>query len=152
MEPRHEPRLAPPRRPAPPGRAGRWSATSTALYRDLPALHERDCEAGGFEWLDADDADNSVIALAALRRRIRASRRSWSRNFTPVPRDGYRIGVPLPGLYREVLNTDAALYGGSDVGNMGGVTAAQRRRTAARSRSSLTLPPLATIILDRQPD
>ena len=73
-------------------------------------------------------------------------------NFTPVPRDGYRIGVPLPGFYREVLNTDAALYGGSNVGNMGGVTAVAEEAHGRPQSIFVTLPPLATVILDRQPD
>ena len=120
-------------------------------YRDLPALHERDCEAGGFQWLVSDDADNSVIAWARFgtdpgRVAIVIS------NFTPVPRAGYHLGVPLPGHYREVVNTDAALYGGSSVGNMGGVTAVAEEAHGRPQSIFVTLPPLATIILDRQPD
>jgi 1,4-alpha-glucan branching enzyme len=120
-------------------------------YRDLPALHERDCEAGGFQWLVSDDADNSVIAWARFgadpgRVAIVIS------NFTPVPRAGYHLGVPLPGHYREVVNTDAALYGGSNVGNMGGVTAVAEEAHGRPQSIFVTLPPLATIILERQPD
>jgi 1,4-alpha-glucan branching enzyme len=119
------------------------------LYRELPALHERDCEAGGFRWLVADDADNSAIA--------------WARrgdddshvvivvaNLTPVPRGGYRVGVPLPGFYREVLNTDASVYGGSDMGNLGGVWAEEKESHGLPYSVTLTLPPLATLFLDRQ--
>ena len=73
-------------------------------------------------------------------------------NFTPVPRAGYHIGVPLPGYYREVVNTDAALYGGSNVGNMGGVTAVAEEAHGRPQSIVVTLPPLATIILERQPD
>ena len=73
-------------------------------------------------------------------------------NFTPVPRAGYHLGVPLPGHYREVVNTDAALYGGSNVGNMGGVTAVAEEAHGRPQSIFVTLPPLATIILDRQPD
>jgi 1,4-alpha-glucan branching enzyme len=72
-------------------------------------------------------------------------------NFTPVPRHGYRVGVPLPGLWRERLNTDSSLYGGSDVGNQGGV---HSQEVAAHGRPHsvvLTLPPLATLILERNP-
>src|SRR3954469_20252227 len=120
-------------------------------YRDLPALHERDCEAGGFQWLVSDDADNSVIAWARFgtdpgRVAIVIS------NFTPVPRAGYHLGVPLPGHYREVVNTDAAPYGGSNVGNMGGVTAVAEEAHGRPQSIFVTLPPLATIILDRQAD
>ena len=89
------------------------------LYRDVPALHDQDDVAQGFEWLIGDDATNSVYAW--LR---------WSKagkpllvvaNFTPVPREAYRIGVPFAGTWGEVLNSDAALYAGSNYGNGGGV-------------------------------
>jgi 1,4-alpha-glucan branching enzyme len=117
-------------------------------YRELPALHERDCEAGGFQWLVSDDADNSVIAWARFgddpgRVTVVIS------NFTPVPREGYHLGVPLPGHYREVINTDSAIYGGSDVGNLGGVTAVAEEAHGRPQSIFVTLPPLATIILDR---
>jgi 1,4-alpha-glucan branching enzyme len=115
-------------------------------YQSVPALHERDCDAKGFEWIVSDDRDNSVIAW--LRRGDdENSVAVVVSNFTPVPREGYRIGVPLPGFYREVINTDAALYAGSNVGNMGGVTA---EKTASHGRPcslTLTIPPLATLIL-----
>ena len=78
----------------------------------------------GFEWLVADDRDNSVIAWAR-RGDDENSLAIVVSNFTPVPRETYRIGVPLPGFYREAVNTDAALYGGSNVGNLGGVKTAE---------------------------
>jgi 1,4-alpha-glucan branching enzyme len=116
------------------------------VYREFPALHERDTEAAGFQWLVADDADNSVIAWA---RRGEDERQVVIvvSNFTPVPREGYRIGVPRPGFYREVLNTDAALYGGSNMGNMGGVTAEESESHGQPCSLTLTLPPLATVML-----
>ncbi len=127
-----------------------------SLIRDLngavqaiPALHERDCDASGFQWLVADDAENSVIAW--LRRGEDPDRIAIVvSNFTPVPREGYRIGVPLPGFYREAVNTDAAAYGGSNVGNMGGVQAAEAEAHGHAHSLSLTLPPLGTVILERQ--
>ena len=70
-------------------------------------------------------------------------------NFTPVPRQSYRFGVPLPGFYREAINTDAAVYGGSNVGNLGGVEAAEFESHGKRWSLSLTVPPLATVILER---
>jgi 1,4-alpha-glucan branching enzyme len=119
------------------------------VYRKLPALHQRDTEAAGFQWLVSDDAENSVIA--------------WARrgddpndvaivisNFTPVPREAYRIGVPLPGFYQEILNTDSALYGGGNVGNLGGVSAEETESHGQPCSLSLTIPPLATVILSRQ--
>jgi 1,4-alpha-glucan branching enzyme len=117
-------------------------------YRDLPALHELDCEAAGFEWLVGDDRDNSVVAFS------RQGKQGGSLavvvcNFTPVPRHSYRFGVPLPGFYREAVNTDAAVYGGSNVGNLGGVKAAEVPSHGKSWSLSLILPPLATLILER---
>ena len=125
------------------------------LVRDLndalqsvPALYERDTEAGGFQWLVADDAENSVIAW--LRRGSDESRIAIVvSNFTPIPREGYRIGVPLPGRYREVVNTDAAIYGGSNMGNGGTVQAVETESHGQPCSLNLTLPPLATLILER---
>jgi len=116
------------------------------VYREQPALHERDAEASGFQWLVPDDAENSVIAWA---RRGDDERQVVVvvSNFTPVPRDGYRIGVPLPGLYREVLNTDAEMYGGGNVGNLGGVTADDTESHGQPCSVTLTLPPLGTVML-----
>ncbi|HET9904814.1 MAG TPA: 1,4-alpha-glucan branching protein GlgB [Xanthobacteraceae bacterium] len=111
------------------------------LYRSTPALHELDCDALGFEWVVADDIDQSVFVW--LRKGRDADALCLvAVNFTPVVRHGYRVRVPCGGYWKEVLNTDAKLYGGSDVGNAGGVTA-----TAADGRFelSLTLPPLAAV-------
>jgi 1,4-alpha-glucan branching enzyme len=118
-------------------------------YRGIPALHERDCEAGGFEWIVSDDDDNSVIAW--LRRGDDPERVVVVvANFTPVPRPAYRLGVPLPGLYKEILNTDAAGYGGGNVGNLGGVWAESSESHGRPSSITLTVPPLATVYLERQ--
>lgn len=117
------------------------------LYRELPALHELDCEPGGFEWIDCTDIEHSVIAW------LRRGRDPWRHtvtvcNFTPVPREGYRIGVPHNGLYRERVNTDAGEYGGSGVGN-GGLVHAEPVPCHGRPASvCLTLPPLATLVLE----
>ena len=112
VEPRPQPRLAPARRPHASRRSAISCATSTAPIAASPALHERDCEAGGFEWIVSDDDDNSVIAW--LRRGDDDGRPVVVvANFTPVPRHGYRLGVPLPGFYKEIVNTDAAGYGGA---------------------------------------
>jgi 1,4-alpha-glucan branching enzyme len=72
-------------------------------------------------------------------------------NFTPVPRYGYRVGVPSPGYYRERINTDAAVYGGSDIGNSGGITADDIASHGRPCSLALTLPPLATVIFEHQP-
>ena len=114
----------------------------------LPALHERDCDASGFEWLVAGDAENSVIAW--IRRGADPERTVVVvSNFTPVPREGYRLGVPGGGHYREVVNTDSAQYGGSNIGNGGGVQAVEMEAHGRPFALSLTLPPLATLILER---
>ena len=109
------------------------------LYRSVPALHRRDCEGSGFEWLIADDAENSVYAW--LRKGETADALCLvAVNFTPEVRHDYRIKVPMSGAWREVLNTDAAIYGGSDIGNAG-------HATAANGEIRLTLPPLAALFL-----
>ncbi|MEJ2515253.1 MAG: 1,4-alpha-glucan branching protein GlgB [Gammaproteobacteria bacterium] len=93
------------------------------LYRSMPALHRRDCDPEGFQWLVDSDAENSVVVF--LRRgRDGDPPVLVACNFTPVPRYGYRVGVPVTGIFRERLNTDAEVYGGGNVGNAGQLTAA----------------------------
>ena len=114
------------------------------LYRELPALHAQDCEVGGFEWVEADDAAHSVYAFL---RHGGGGHCLVVCNFTPVPREAYRLGVPAPGFYRERLNTDSELYGGSNAGNVGGVQA-QAVASHGRAHSVLLhLPPLSTLVL-----
>lgn len=116
-------------------------------YRELPALHRLDCESEGFEWITSHDADHSVFAW--LRRDGQGQMVLVVCNFTPVPREGYWLGVPEgPHEWREVLNTDSRHYGGSDVGNGAAPLRVQDRGAHGRRQSiSLTLPPLATIFL-----
>ena len=116
------------------------------LYRERPALHVRDCEPEGFEWLVSSDAENSVLAF------LRHGRPGDPPvlvvcNFTPIPRAGYRIGVPTPGVWREILNTDSQLYGGSNVGNRGGVMADRLAWHGKAYSLDLMLPPLGTLML-----
>jgi 1,4-alpha-glucan branching enzyme len=111
------------------------------LYRDTPALHERDCEAEGFEWLVMHDADRGVFAW------LRKGRDTQARclvvvNFTPEIYRDYRIKVPFAGTWREVLNTDAAVYGGGNVGNAGTVRTLDG---GSVPEVSLAIPPLAAI-------
>jgi 1,4-alpha-glucan branching enzyme len=114
------------------------------VYRGTPALHARDCEPDGFEWLIADDKENSVFA--------------WARhsgeghpivvvisNFTPVPRTGYAMPMPVAGRWREIVNTDAQPYGGSGMGNMGAVTAEPEPLNGKPAQAMVTLPPLSTL-------
>jgi 1,4-alpha-glucan branching enzyme len=105
-----------------------------------------DFEARGFRWIDANDNANSVISLV----RFAADARDHTValvNFTPVPREGYRIGVPGPGAYHEVLNSDAGIYGGSNVGNGGRVESAADPSHGFERSMWLTLPPLGFLLL-----
>ncbi len=117
-----------------------------ALYKSTPALYEVDFEPAGFEWIEGGDRDQSVVSF--LRRgKSPEDVAVVVCNFTPVVRNGFRVGVPAGGSYREVLNTDDTRYGGSGVGNGGGMTAENIYANGREYSVSLDLPPLATIIL-----
>lgn len=109
------------------------------LHAAKPALHARDCEGEGFEWLIADDRQNSVFAW--LRKAPGARSIAVISNMTPALHDHYRVPLPHDGKWREILNSDSQLYGGSGQGNLGAVT-------AVNGGASLVLPPLATIMLE----
>jgi 1,4-alpha-glucan branching enzyme len=113
------------------------------LYRSLPALHEFDCEDAGFEWVISNDADHSVFAWMRQGKEPR-SRCLVVVNFTPQVHTDYRIKVPFVGTWREVLNTDATVYGGSGVGNSGSVSTLNN---GPIPEVSLVIPPLAAIFL-----
>jgi 1,4-alpha-glucan branching enzyme len=119
-----------------------------ALLRSTPALHKRDFDSAGFEWVEANDGDNSVLAF--LRRADHAPPVLVVCNFTPVVRYDYRIWVPTPGEWRERINTDAKDYGGTGVGNQGAVKAEALPWHGHPYSLSLTLPPLATLVLERE--
>ena len=116
------------------------------LYRATPALHERDFEPEGFEWIDGNDRQQSVISFIR-RARDGADFVVVVCNFTPVPRHGYRIGVPAPGPYRELLNSDAGVYGGSGLGNRGRVVAENVPCHGRPHSLGLELPPLGAVVL-----
>jgi 1,4-alpha-glucan branching enzyme len=124
----------------------RLVADLNRVYRAEPSLHERDCESDGFAWMDCSDAVQSVVAFARFARDRRRLALCVC-NFTPVPRYEYRIGVPQPGYYREVLNSDGAVYGGSDVGNGGGVPSEPLPWHGQPHSIRLTLPPLGAVWL-----
>ena len=109
------------------------------LYREKPALHARDCESEGFAWSVADDKQNSVFAW--IRHAPGAAPIAVIANMTPVPRHAYRVPLPADGIWKEMVNSDALQYGGSGMGNLGTVT-------ARNGGAALTLPPLATIMLE----
>jgi 1,4-alpha-glucan branching enzyme len=115
-----------------------------AAYRAMPALHGRDCEGEGFEWLIADDKENSVFAW--LRKAGNAPMVAVVTNFTPVPRDGYVLPLPRAGRWREAINTDASHYWGSGRGNLGGVDADPVGWGGRPARATISLPPLATLV------
>jgi len=120
------------------------------IYRAEPALHQVDFSHRGFEWIDANDREQSAIAF--LRRAADPSDHLViAVNFTPVPRRLYRIGVPEFTSYRELINTDSAVYGGSDAGNLGRVHAQAIPFHGRPASLSLTLPPLAALILKPEP-
>ena len=116
------------------------------LYRELPALHALDADPAGFEWLDGNDSDNSTFAFARHGAAGTAPVVVVA-NFTPIVRRLYRVGVPRAGRWIERLNSDAAIYGGSDVGNSGAVETESVPWHGRPASLSLTLPPLATIVL-----
>jgi 1,4-alpha-glucan branching enzyme len=116
------------------------------IYRDTPALHEIDFSPEGFEWIDSEDRDNSVFSW--LRKARDGSFVVCVINFNPVIRSPYRVGVPAPGDYRELINTDATIYGGSGVGNLGGASAVAIPAHGRPASLELTLPPLAALIFE----
>jgi len=120
------------------------------LYRETPALHARDCEPAGFQWIDASDADQSVFSY--LRRGETPEEVvAVICNFTPVVREGYRVGLPFAGRWQERFNTDAASYGGSNVGNGGEVYAGEEAWHGQPASVALTLPPLGVLVLKYRP-
>lgn len=115
------------------------------LLRHSPALYEVDFSSAGFEWIDCNDADNSIVSFVRHSADLQESL-LFVCNFTPVPRQGYRVGVPTPAYYAEVLNTDAAVYGGSNLGNLGGVASEPIATHGRQNSITLTLPPLAVVV------
>ncbi len=120
------------------------------LYREAPAMHARDCEGDGFEWMVVDDRDNSVFA--------------WVRhsgggdppvavvtNFTPVPHHNYELPLPRAGRWVERINTDAKTYGGTGMGNFGAIEALNKPSHGKPASATITVPPLATVIFSHQP-
>ncbi|NND00224.1 MAG: 1,4-alpha-glucan branching protein GlgB, partial [Gammaproteobacteria bacterium] len=118
-------------------------------YRRIPALHQLDCDASGFEWVDIDNHEQSVLAF------LRKGTDDTSPalvvvNLTPMVHENYRIGLNQPGKYLERLNTDSERYGGSNVGNLGGLQTVAEPFGDRPFHLSMTIPPLATVILELQ--
>jgi 1,4-alpha-glucan branching enzyme len=130
-------------------RLQQWVRDLNMLYRSEPALHEIDFHYSGFEWIDFHDTEGSVISF------LRKGKNPYDVivvvcNFTPVPRWNYRIGAPAGGAYREILNSDSVYYGGSNLGNGGAIMAEAIPHHNQRHSLSLTLPPLAVVVLKRE--
>jgi len=123
-----------------------WVEALNRVYRSEPALYEIDFEPAGFQWIDCSDTDHSTLSLLRVGRSP-ADVVLVVCNFTPVPWLDYRVGVPYPGFWREILNSDAKEYGGSGHGNMGGVTADPIPFHGRPYSLKLTVPPLAAIYL-----
>lgn len=118
-------------------------------YREMECMHEGDSSSSEFEWIDFSDSDNSVISFV----RYSKDRKQFAVcvfNFTPVPRHGYRIGVPADGFYREIINTDSHHYNGSGQGNYGGISSEGIKSHGRDNSIAVTLPPLAAVIFARE--
>ena len=123
----------------------RWVRDLNTLYRGQPALHELDFDAGGFAWIDCSDVQRSVISFLRCSRNP-ADQLLFVCNFTPAVRKNYRVGVPQQGFWKEVLNSDAPLYGGSGQGNFGGCEAVPLPIHRHPFSLNMTLPPLGVLI------
>jgi 1,4-alpha-glucan branching enzyme len=122
----------------------RWVRDLNTFYRGEPALHRFDCEADGFAWIDCNDSTRSVISF--IRRGGPGTLPLiFACNFTPAPLTNYRVGVPVAGYWQEILNSDAQLYGGSGMGNFGGVESVPLPLHGRPQSLTITLPPLAIV-------
>ena len=150
VESRREPRLAP-ARPAQraTGAAHRFVRDLNRTYQQQPAFFEVDFDPAGFQWIDCNDNENSVFSLVR-RARDASDFLVFVFNFTPVPRDRYRIGVPEAGDYAEILNSDSSTYGGTNVGNAGHVTSEAVAAHGFDQSLSLTIPPLGCLYLKKR--
>jgi 1,4-alpha-glucan branching enzyme len=116
------------------------------VYASTAALHQRDCEASGFRWVIGDDRANSVFAFLRLAADASSPILAVC-NMTPVPRHGYRVGVPRAGIWREIFNSDSGLYGGSNMGNAGAVHTTADAMHGEQQSLDLVLAPLSTVLL-----
>jgi 1,4-alpha-glucan branching enzyme len=132
------------------GQIQRWVSDLNHAYRRERALHELDCEAAGFEWVDVSDSEQSILSF------LRKSAGDPETilvvcNFTPVPRYDYRVGVPRPGLWKEILNSDSRVYGGADLGNLGETVSSPVPMHGRAHSLNLTVPPLGAVFLKLSP-
>jgi 1,4-alpha-glucan branching enzyme len=123
----------------------RYIADLNALYRREPALHEMDFDWHGFEWVDCHNWQDSILSFLRKGKDPRDYVLVCC-NFTPVPRHGYKIGVPEAAWFEEISNSDSTFYGGSDVGNGGGIQALPNESHGRTASMEVTLPPLSAVV------
>ena len=128
------------------GGAQRLSKDLNRLYRTHPSLYRVDSDPGGFEWIDCRDEDSNIVSFRRKSDCDGHEELVFACNFSPIPRRGYRLGLPSAGFHEEVLNTDAAHYGGSDLGNAGGVEAGNEAWHGLDHSAEICLPPLAVVV------
>jgi len=128
-----------------------WLRDLNRTYRAEPALHEGDNESFGFEWIDLGDRESSVLSFLRWDQ-ARQAPVAVVCNFTPVPRERHRIGLPVEGTWREILNSDAGIYGGSQRGNLGAVVTDGEPWHGRPTSAVLHLPPLACVMLRYEPN
>jgi 1,4-alpha-glucan branching enzyme len=123
----------------------RWVSDLNRVYKENPALYELDCNPQGFSWIDCQDHDQCILAYS---RQSHATPETIvvACNFTPVPRHNYRVGVPSHGFYRELLNSDASDYGGSGLGNQGGLHSDEWQHHGQPYSIAITMPPLSIVV------
>jgi 1,4-alpha-glucan branching enzyme len=126
-----------------------WVADLNRLYRNEPAMYELDCDSAGFEWVAPDDHLQNVLSFIR-RRRDGSGSMLIVCNFSPLPRAGYRVGVPVGGRWIERLNSDAETYGGSGIGNLGVVVADDVPLHGRDWSLDLTLPPLSVVFFQAE--
>jgi 1,4-alpha-glucan branching enzyme len=123
----------------------RWVRDLNRTYRAERALHELDCDAHGWQWIDCGDWEHSTLVFLRRARTV-ADNCVVACNFTPVPRHNMRIGVPYAGYWHEILNSDAMIYGGSGQGNLGGVEASPVPWHGQPQSLNIVLPPLSVVV------
>ncbi len=124
----------------------RWVSDLNAIYREMPAMHDQDADSRGFRWIDCSDSENSVISFLRVSGDPAQPPALFVYNYTPVPRRNYRVGAPWAGFWRERLNSDSEIYGGSGIGNLGGVQAIPESWQGQPAHLSLDLPPLGCLV------
>jgi len=126
-----------------------WVSDLNHLYKTEPALYEYDCNPGGFEWIDCQDNEQSIVCFLRKGKHLDDFILVLC-NFTPVPRWNYRVGVPQGGYWKEMLNSDAEVYGGSGIGNHGGVHSDSHWHHGRQDSLSVVVPPLSIVMFKVQ--